>query len=502
MLIVADKTNNRPRRHSTWVRISALLWPLLAFILMPGCAHKSYSLEPLQTELLADQAMQHFDSRTPEDSQLRDWMNRNQIATEPWPPSTWSFEQLVWLAWYRQPALQAASARIAAAERLPVIALQTANPAVRVTREHYRDRDGARLPIGLAIDLDIPVSTGGKRQAAADQASVAVLQAQLDRSELALQLRAQLREQYNEWLATQAERDLDERERKLAHAALALLQQRLSVGVAGSFDVALAQDRVAQVERRLALTTLRSDELLARLAQTCHLPTAQFARLKLADKLADKLTDKQAEELPTLVVESADSHRLRRQALTERIEIKRALANYALAEATLQVEISRQYPDFSLRPGLRWEPSNFIWSIGAALVLPLFNRNEAAIEAAQARRVASAQEFVAVQQRILAQLDTAVARLSQAALDFERSAIHSQASQSRTAAVDKRFERGLADRLDVTLARLEAVTAARWPQQARAEYVRRQAALESTIGFYAGALAQYDSSAVRAINER
>lgn len=308
--------------------------------------------------------------------------------------------------------------------------------------------------------------------------------AQLDRGDIAVALRAQLRELYSEWRSVLAELELDGRELQLARDVTGLLERRRDTGLAGSFEVAQARNRVLQVERRQAQSMLRAEEAQTRIAQVCHLPLVQFQRLKLVQR-------EQAVEPLALF----DLAALRRQALTQRIEIKRALANYALTESALKLEIARQYPDVVLRPGLRWEPDQFIWSIGAAFVLPLLQRNEAAISAAQARRVASAKEFDAVQQQILAQLETAAGRLAQGRADLRRSVEQVRTSEARLATVSRRFEQGVADRLELTLAQLDALSAQRWPQQARAEYDRRLAALEAAIGAYDGALRQFETHA-------
>lgn len=501
VLIAGDNRNRRPRR-------AALLLAATGSLLTGACAMRGYEPVPMEAQHTPQNAIDAYQARDPQSPLLRDWMNLNQVATPEWPPTQWSFEQLVWLAWFRHPQLQAAGARIDSARRQPAIAKTRPNPALRITPEHYSDSNGARLPLGLAIDLDIPLTTGDKRPAATAQAQLAILQAQLDRGEIAVQLRSRLRDLHVEWQAASAEHELDQREQSVANEVLALLERRLDAGMAGSFEVAQARGRVIQAQRRASLSRLRVDELFGNIAQTCRLSPERLAQLRLAPLVATVPPSLQPATQPALQPSSQAPipavarpsmqpriGELRYQALTQRVEIKRAAANYALAEAALRLEIARQYPDLALRPGLHWEPGVFIWSVGAAMVLPLMNRNEAQIELAQARRAASALEFAAVQQQIVAQLDAAVARVDQAAADLQRSDEQARAMQQRVASVQKRFDRGLADRLDLTLARLDAIAAQRWPQQALAEYDRRRAALDTAIGDYAGALRRYDDNA-------
>ena len=51
-----------------------------------------------------------------------------------------------------------------------------------------------------------------------------------------------------------------------------------------------------------------------------------------------------------------------------------ALAEYAVAEADLRVEITKQYPDLELAPGYSWDQGLHRWI--AALALPNLLRNK------------------------------------------------------------------------------------------------------------------------------
>src|SRR5207249_2670968 len=73
-----------------------------------------------------------------------------------------------------------------------------------------------------------------------------------------------------------------------------------------------------------------------------------------------------ADRLPFLT--SAEA---RRRALTGRTDILMALAEYAAAQAALQVEVARQYPDVHLGTGYQWDQGDNKWSIGLGTEIPL-----------------------------------------------------------------------------------------------------------------------------------
>jgi outer membrane protein TolC len=98
----------------------------------------------------------------------------------------------------------------------------------------------------------------------------------------------------------------------------------------------------------------------------------------------------------------------RSQALLSRPDILSALATYAGTQAALQLEIAKQYPDIHLGPGYEYDQGDNKWTLGLGLTLPL-NRNRGPIAEAEARRAEAAASFGALQARVLAEIDQALA---------------------------------------------------------------------------------------------
>src|SRR5207237_9899219 len=84
-----------------------------------------------------------------------------------------------------------------------------------------------------------------------------------------------------------------------------------------------------------------------------------------------------------------------------------SLAEYAASQATLQLEISRQYPDLHIGPGYELDQTDNKWTLGATLTLPVLNQNQGAIGEAMARREEAAARFLAVQAKVFGEIDRA-----------------------------------------------------------------------------------------------
>jgi outer membrane protein TolC len=161
-------------------------------------------------------------------------------------------------------------------------------------------------------------------------------------------------------------------------------------------------------------------------------------------------------------------------ALRGRADILAALADYAASQSALQLEIAKQYPDIHLNPGYSWNAGSTgeqDWQLGATVELPLLNRHEGPIAEATARRQASAARFLALQAKVIGEIDSATAsfhasQTNTAALTELASAQKAQ----REAALDQ-FRAGAVDRLEVVAAELELAAAelARFEAEVKAQ---------------------------------
>ncbi len=84
--------------------------------------------------------------------------------------------------------------------------------------------------------------------------------------------------------------------------------------------------------------------------------------------------------------ESLSAVQVQRDAVLNRLDIRRSLAQYAAAEAAVHSEIAKQYPNFNIGPGYTYEERNSFFTVGFSTSLPVFNRNQGPIAEAESRR--------------------------------------------------------------------------------------------------------------------
>lgn len=431
-----------------------------------GCGFRTYEPKPLDPARTATE----LNARSLNAPGLRDYLAQRGVAVDPWPRTDWTLAELTWVALYHAPELDIARSQVAVARAGEVTAAQRPNPAVRVEGQHHSDTTlDKSSPWTVGLVVDIPIVTGGKREARIAQAAALSEGALLDLAAAAWQTRSRVQGRYIDYYAAAEDARLCRTEVALRQEELALLDRRLDRGYASAPETAAARTRLA--ESRLAAA--RADARL----QDAQAGLAQALGVRLDDVRALSLSFTDLKTAP-LAHSAAD---LRSTALRNRLDIRRGLADYAAAEAVLRLEIARQYPDVILRPGYIWDQGDRIWALGSILLLPLANRNEGPIQEAEARRTLEADRFLALQARTITTLDARRAGYEAALSEIDAAVAVRRDALDRTTRTEQRFAAGDADRLERTRVRLESVAVERAALASRVRGLQTWAQLEDAV---------------------
>jgi len=151
---------------------------------------------------------------------------------------------------------------------------------------------------------------------------------------------------------------------------------------------------------------------------------------------------------PDLPGEAPPREELHERLLRDHPALARRRAEYAVAEKELRLEIARQYPDLELGGLYSRDEGDDKYGIGFAIELPIFDRNQPAIERAKRRRDEMRVRFTSDVRRSLAAIDAAIARLAvrQARLEVLTTQVRPIAEQTRELVL-RGLESGTADAL-------------------------------------------------------
>jgi outer membrane protein TolC len=412
--------------------------------LLAGCARfESRPLDPARTAAL-------LEARSIEDPGLREFIETSlHHEFSEWPPPRWDFQALTLAAFYYHPSLDVARAQWGVAKAGVHTAGGRPNPVLSVTPGVSANPPHGVSPWFPSATIDVPIETAGKRLKRITHARHLSEAARLNILATAWQVRSELRTVVLESNALQRRVELLQRQLELQSQVVTLLEQRLAGGAISATEVAPA--RIA----RLRFSAEESDarrqltEARVRVAASLGLP-ASAVRALVID--ADSL-------FPSNAADPFPGAAARELALTSRPDVLAVIAEYAAAESALHLEIAKQYPDVHLNPGYQFDQGEHKWSLGLSMELPVLNRNQGPIAEAEARRVEVAARFLALQARVIAEIDKAVEGHAAVQEQFRNSEAILQAQKRQAASLESAFQAGGADRLEAASARLEAALA-------------------------------------------
>lgn len=445
--------------------------PLLIFLatasLIGACANQTYEAKPVDAARLADS----FGQRTLDSAELHRYMLAQGYPENAFPIKQWGLHELTLAAFLYNPQLDVARAKWRAAQAAQVTAGQKQNPGVSGYLQSNSQTSGGLSPWTYGISFAVPVETGSKRQARMDQAASLSEAARIEIGQSAWQVRSQLRDSLLEYQAALLQISLLQREVTLYEEIVQMLEKRLEAGLASSIDLNNARLQLQKARQSLDSENNRLTGLRTGLDIAIGLPAGALAAVKFDTTLPDRTSNG----------DQLSARDIRQNGLLNRLDIRSALARYGAAEANLQLEIARQYPDVSLLPGYAWDQGNVQWSLGLSTILSLMNKNEGPIAEARAARDLQASQFNALQVSIIGELEKSLVSLRAV---LERAARASEllaAQQQRVAQTERQFESGYADRLEVTQNRLEALVAKQGMLDAKIQAQRALNALEDAV---------------------
>jgi outer membrane protein TolC len=443
-----------------------LRWVIVALALLPGCAR--FHPQPLSPASTAAK----LEERSLASPELKTFLeNYRQHELADWPLKSWEFEDLTIAALYYHPSLEVARAQWRVALGGNKTAAGRPNPTLNAIPGYDFSATGGVNPWIPGVSLDIPIETAGKRGYRMALAQNLGEAARLNIAAAAWQVRANLRASLIDLAAANRREQLLANQTKLQEQLVKSLEEQFQAGEISTFE--LSQARITRSKTRLDLAEARRLQADARVsvADAIGLPVQALENVSLDYDLAARPAN--AEELT-----SAEA---RGQALQRRADILAGLAEYAASQSALQLEIAKQYPDLHLGPGYQFDQGDHKFTFGLTVELPILNQNQGPIAEAEAKRGESAARFVALQAKVITEIDRAAAayRVTRENL-FALESLSSE-QQKQAQLVEAQMKAGAAARMDLVNAQLELASGELVRLDAQVRQQQALAALEGGL---------------------
>jgi outer membrane protein, heavy metal efflux system len=434
---------------------------LAATIPLPGCAPQHYRPAPLA----ADTTAASFEARSLADPGLRVFAQKCLMPppTE-WPLERWDYRTLSVAALYFNPDLETARARVAAAEAQLVTAGARPNPSFSIA-------PGVPSPYLLTLDLSFPIETAGKRGYRLRTARSLDEAARLDLAATAWKIRNEVRSALVDLLVESRARELLRAEVGVREDQVKTLTDMSAAGETPRTESDNARIELSRAYASLAAAEEKLAEARAALASAIGVPAKalESAQLSWRDFESPPAED-------ALQVDEIE-----RDAVLNRLDVRSGLAQYAAAEANLQLEIAKQYPDIDLGPGYTYEEKRSYFTVGLSATIPLFDRNQGPIAEAEAGRRKAAAEFLETQARVIEGSARALAVYRAAFKNLEEARRLSGLQATRREAARQAVSVGEEGRLVLDDAEIESSVTARMGLEALAHAQRALGDLEDAV---------------------
>src|SRR5215469_992945 len=403
---------------------------------LTGCVrYRAKPLDPAAT-------LSSIEARSVDDAALKQFLEANGVSVA--EPQRWDLRALTLVAFYFRPELDEARAVADVARASQHIAAERPNPQIQPTIGYDFTTAPPWIPgLGLAI----PIETAGKRGARIAVSQQVYQSAQLRVVATAWQVRVRVRRTLLDFLAARRNEEILTRQAAIQDQIAQLLERELTVGAISPFE--LTQAQLAASNAKLATDQAR----LQRASSGSALADAIGITPQAFDGIASSIV---AEDMSAV---RTPEDAARRQALVSRSDILAALADYEAAQAVLQLEIRRQYPDVVLGPGYLLDQTDHKFNLMPTITLPLLNRNRGEIEQAAALREQAAAHFMGVQSFALFEISQAVATLTSARQKLATADSLLATARQDERRTEDRYRFGDVSRQEVLNAQLVAIAA-------------------------------------------
>ena len=357
--------------------------------LLGGCAAQHYKASPIVPSTTATQ----FESRSLGDPGLRSFEEKNLgHPVSPWPAQKWDLQTLSLAALYFNPSLDLARARVVTAEGAEATAGARPNPTLDLV-------PGVPSPYLLTQDVLFLIETAGKRGLRVEAAKNLDQAAQLDLADTAWTVAMGVRAALLNYLVASRNVELLGSQEKTRQDQVAILEQILAAGEMTRFNVDLARIDLSKTTVAARAAEVQVADTKSALAAAIGVPTTALDGAEFSWPGLDTPPSP----------DSIAVDQVRREAVVNRLDIRRSLAQYEAAEADLRSEIAKQYPNFNIGPGYTYEEQNSFFTVGFSTSLPVFNRNKGPIKEAKGRREQAAAAFRQTQAQAIERSERALA---------------------------------------------------------------------------------------------
>lgn len=446
-------------------------------ICITGCGFEQYFAKPIDQE----KQIAAFYQKSPENPAFLQFLQNHDYPSDQLPLKTWDLQALIDCGLFFNPSLDEARAQLRLSQANANLAAMRPIPRLNASTGRSDRANGDINPFTYTLSIDIPIETANKRNIRIENATHLSELAQLSLAQSAWLVRQQIVTNYNAYIANQHLIETLTEEKAKREAILEMIQKRVEVGLASTTELSLANLQLQNTLTGFNQQNQAQAVIIANLAASLGLSVETTQAMKIQSYSLDTLVNTHITSASTLINANPIIDEFQKTALIHRVDIRTALAQYAIAEGQLKLEIAKQYPDIIVSPGYAYEFGDKVWSLGLSGLLTLIEKNKLPIASAKAVRELEAAKFTHIQAKIINEVAIAKAGFEQAYQTLKNQQASFETQRNNYALMDRKFSAGEIDRVELNYAALELLASQKNLALSNVTYQQAHHQLENTL---------------------
>ncbi|MFW5432654.1 MAG: TolC family protein [Methylophilaceae bacterium] len=434
----------------TMLNQQKILLAVLLCLAILGCS-TAQPAKPLDSSATTTKIL----SKDPNSAVFKHYLIKHGHIEQGLPFTYWGLDELTLAALFFHTKLDVAKKQLTLANLGIATAGIKSKPSINADMAHSNQRNDDIKPWSYGLSVDIPIETASKREIRIEKAQKSAEAARMDVAEVAWQLRDQIAVDLIAYHQNKAETKLLEEALAIQAHIAKMLEKRVDAGITSKTELSHASLLALKTEHALNKKHAQFNLIKVKLAADVGLSPEKFESIRIKPLALVETLAHQAEALNKPLASKA----LQTEALLNRIDIRRSIANYAAAEAEIKLQVAKQTPDITLSPGILFDFGDSVWSLGFSSLLNSLNKNTALIEEAKQLREIQGAQFEHLQAETIAQLNQAHVRYDSAKQTSQQAEVQHTQQLKQMQKMEKQFNAGLIGKVDLKKFTLNTIVA-------------------------------------------
>lgn len=427
-------------------RFKSYLLASFILIFLANCGFKNYETKPLMSEGVVEK----ITTKDPEDPLFGTFLQNQGLKDDQFPINEWGLDELILCALFFNPKIEIAKKEAEIAKIQEIIA--PIKPASSIGLETGRQTTGveeeSRNTLGL--NLITIFETADKAKIREEKAINQSLVKRLELRKLAWDIKTDLTFNFIRYHQQLLNLQILRNEIKLQNEILNMVKKRKDQGLSSSLDSNFNQIELNKNILKFNEEQYQFNETKSKLAANIGLSPEKFNTLRLASINFDK----RIADFSKVLDDETKQQDIINLGLFNRLDLRIALAKYAVSESQLKLNIANQFPNIRFSPAYIFDFGASKWLLGIGSIIPEIEKNKLLIEEAKNVRDIEGLQVEKIQTSIVNE----IAKLRDnyvIAKDFVRKDNEDLiATAELENSIESKFRQGEIDRIELTQQKL------------------------------------------------